>query len=62
MYYRFSGAFIESSTFEEAQEIFIKRIKSEKEDSKNWYRCTCLGLSHEFNCPENPYNKGEIPY
>ena len=63
MYYRFdNGGFVEAETFEEAKEKFIDKIRNEKERDSRWHKCTCLGLSHRFDCPENPVNKGEIPF
>jgi hypothetical protein len=57
MYYRFNnGSYIEADNYTEAQEKLIKRISEEKENKKRWHRCTCVGLSHSFNCPEAPHN------
>lgn len=51
MFYRFKcGAFIKADSFEEAKEIFIQKIRDEKEDSTQWSKCTCLGLSHKPSC------------
>lgn len=63
MFYRFrNGTFIEADTFEEAKRALIKRIEAEKENKAKWYKCSCLGFSHRRDCPENPINKGEVPY
>lgn len=53
MYYRFKdGSFIKAETFKEAKEIKLALIKTEPEDLKRWYKCTCLGFSHRSDCPE----------
>ena len=63
MFYRFKcGKFIKAETFEEAKKKFIEQIEEEQEQKKRWHKCTCLGFSHRFDCPEHPTNKGEIPY
>lgn len=63
MLYRFKcGAFIEASTYEEAQLKFIQEIANEEQETGNWHRCTCTGLSHRFECPEHPPKSGEISY
>lgn len=59
-YYRFNdGVFVEARSFPHAQRIRIRQIEEETEDLNNWHKCTCLGLSHRFDCPENAE---EIPY
>lgn len=53
MFYRFKdGSFVEADNFEEAKKIKILRIETEVEDERSWYSCTCVGLSHRFDCPE----------
>lgn len=60
MFYRFNcGTFIEADSFDAAKEQLIERILAEEEDQENWYRCTCLGLSHRYDCPEM---EGVIPF
>ena len=60
MFYRFNcGTFIKADTFEQAKEKFIQKIMDEKEDADSWHRCTCLGISHRYDCPEM---EGEIPF
>lgn len=62
-YYRFgSGTFIKAKSFEDAKKKYIKQIENETESTSSWHNCTCLGLSHRTDCPENPANRGEIPY
>jgi hypothetical protein len=57
-YYRFEiGHFIKAKSFEEAKANYIKQIQDEVEDKDSWHSCTCLGLSHRYDCPEH-----EIPY
>lgn len=52
-YYRFQcGTFIEANSFEEAKTTLMARIVDEQEVPENWTRCTCLGISHRYNCPE----------
>ena len=63
MFYRFNcGTFIEANSFKDAQTKFIEEITNEKEDPKMWHKCTCLGLQHRIDCPQNPINQGEIPF
>lgn len=53
-YYRFkNGLFVKAATFEEAKATLIKAIEAETEEPKNWHKCTCLGFSHRFDCPEH---------
>lgn len=53
MFYRFkNGLFQEASNFEEAKTKLIEEINSETEDVGRWHKCTCLGLSHRYDCPE----------
>lgn len=52
-YYRFEcGRFIKASSFEKAKAAFIAEIEKEKESKDSWHTCTCLGLSHHYDCPE----------
>jgi hypothetical protein len=61
MFYRFSwGTFVEAGSFDEAKAKMIARVESEEENNEKWLPCTCLGLSHRYNCPERL--KGGIPY
>tara|TARA_B100000745_G_scaffold294080_1_gene236640 strand:- start:1180 stop:1356 length:177 start_codon:yes stop_codon:yes gene_type:complete len=58
MFYRFNdGSFVEAITFEEAKKKKLAEIENEQEDKDNWHKCTCLGLSHRYDCPEM-----EIPF
>ena len=60
MYYRFNdGSFIEAENFEEAKEKKLYEICQEVEDEFNWHECTCVGISHRFDCP---VMKDVIPY
>jgi hypothetical protein len=65
MYYRFSnGLFSRGETFKEAKENAIESILSEKENSKSWHKCTCVGFDHYDSCPQHWSNRadGEIPF
>ena len=63
MLYRFKcGHFVKGRTFKEAKDRFLKELEEELEEEKRWHKCSCLGLSHRDSCPENPVNKGEIPF
>ena len=64
MYYRFpDGCFVEAETFAEAVKRRIEDIMAHEEDPEQWHRCTCLGLSHRLDCPENKNDWGdEVPY
>lgn len=54
MYYRFNcGAFVEADSFAQAQQKFIERIQSETENEDQWHKCTCVGFSHRYDCPEH---------
>lgn len=58
MFYRFKcGVFIKADDFEEAKAKFIQKVEQETENTDEWHKCTCLGLSHRHDCPEY-----EIPY
>jgi hypothetical protein len=61
MYYRFNcGVFREGNTFEEAKQKLIVELTEEIEDHDSWHTCTCLGLSHRYDCPEK--KKEGIPF
>lgn len=61
-YYRFKcGVFVKADSFKNAQDKLVMDILREKEVRSNWHYCTCLGISHRIDCPENPANKGETP-
>lgn len=52
-FYRFdNGDFVEADSFDEAKQKLIQAIQNETERPENWHRCTCLGLSHRYDCPE----------
>lgn len=51
VYYRFDdGSFVKAKTFEEAKNIKISELNAEIEDPESWHECTCLGLSHNYDC------------